>query len=306
MTITLTGENDFARNAELKRLVGEFVKQHGEISLERLDGEDVELARIDEALNSLPFLASQKMVIVKNPGANKQFAEAAEKLLESLPDSTQLILVEPRFDKRSKLYKYLQQKTDFKKFEELTGVGLVTWLTGYAKQFEANLSSSNAKFLVERVGENQQLLAMEIGKLKLLDLDISRANIEKLTEATPQSTIFQLIESAFAGNTQKALKLYAEQRALKVEPQQIIAMLAWQLHVLALMKTAGQRSPEQAAREGGINPYVAKKSAAAARRLSLVQLKVAVSNLLKIDQRLKRESIDADEALKFYFLRLTQ
>src|SRR3546814_19438404 len=62
---------------------------------------------------------------------------------------------------------------------------------------------------------------------------------------TPQSTIFELLDAALSGNTRRALELYEEQRSMKVEPQQIIAMLAWQLHVLAVVKAAGERRSEE-------------------------------------------------------------
>jgi DNA polymerase-3 subunit delta len=166
------------------------------------------------------------------------------------------------------------------------------------------LSASDARFLAERVGANQQSLVHELEKLLLYEPNITRASIELLTEATPQSTVFQLLEAAFAGNKKRALELYAEQRVQKVEPQQIIAMLAWQLHIVALAKTAGQRTPDTAAKEAKVSPFVFKKSAAIARRLSLTELKKLIADLLKIDWRLKRESIDADEAVQNYLLAL--
>ena len=41
MVITITGENSFALGHELKRLVSSFVAEHGDMALERLDGEEV-------------------------------------------------------------------------------------------------------------------------------------------------------------------------------------------------------------------------------------------------------------------------
>lgn len=123
----------------------------------------------------------------------------------------------------------------------------------------------------------------------------------------PQSTVFELLEAAFGGNSRRAMALYAEQRALKVEPQQIIAMLAWQLHIVALVKTAGNgRTPDAIAKEAKVSPYVVKKSGGIARSLSLAELKDQIASLLDIDRRLKRESLDADEALQAYILALAQ
>ncbi len=157
---------------------------------------------------------------------------------------------------------------------------------------------------MERVGASQQLLSNELEKLLLYDPRISRRTIDSLTDATPQGTIFQLLEAAFAGDRARALRLYAEQRALKVEPPQIIAMLAWQLNVLAIIKTAGERSSDTIAREAKLNPFVVQKSRNIARDISLARLKGLVSGLLKIDTRIKRTNTDPDEALRHYLLTL--
>ena len=150
------------------------------------------------------------------------------------------------------------------------------------------------------------MLSNELEKLLLHDPQVTRASIDLLTEQTPQSSIFQLLEAAFAGNAKKALGLYEEQRALKVEVPQIIAMLAWQLHILAIVKLAGNRSAAVIASEAKLSPYVVQKSMAIAGRIELETLKQRISDLLAIDAKSKRTSIDTDEALQFFLLQLAQ
>lgn len=306
MTVTLTGDNSFLLHTVLNGLVQQFVDEHGDMGLERLDGEEASFERIQEALQSLPFLASRKMVVLRAPSLNKQFTESAERLLSALPESTDLILVEPKVDKRSAYYKLLKKVTDFREMTELDRVGLARWLVTVAREQGGTLAQSDALYLVERVGISQQLLSHELDKLLLYDPQVTRKSIDLLVEASPQSTVFELLEAAFAGDTKKALKLYDEQRALKVEPQQIIAMLAWQLHILALIKTAGNRSADQIAREAKVSPFVVKKSTSIARRLPISNLKELILDLLSIDRRLKREALDADEAIRLYLMKLSK
>lgn len=298
----LTGANHFLLKAALKKLVDGFVAEQGDMALERLDGEEAGFERLQEALQSLPFLASRKMVVLNAPSQNKQFAELAEKLLADLPETTDLVIVEPKLDKRSAYFKFLKKQKGFQEFTELDERGLTQWLVNLAKEKGTNLSSGDALYLVGRVGTNQQTLANEIEKLALYTEKIDKAAIDELTSKTPQSTIFQLLEAAFAGNTKQALAIYGEQRALKVEPQQIIAMLAWQLHVLALIKAAKEKTPDEIARDAKISPFVVRKSVAVARRLSLAETKRLIRDLLTIDERLKSESLNADDVLLHYFM----
>ncbi|MDB5170944.1 MAG: polymerase subunit delta [Candidatus Saccharibacteria bacterium] len=304
MIRTFTGENSFELQRELRAVTDAFVAEQGDLALERIDGQEASFDRIQEAVTSLPFLASKKLVLLRAPSANKQFVEKFESLLADIPETTDLIIVEPKLDKRLSYYKFLKKQTDFYDFPPMDANSLSRWLVDTAKQQGGLISVSDAHYLVERVGASQQLVSSDLEKLLLYDANVTRKTIDLLTEATPQSTIFQLLESAFAGNDKRALELYAEQRALKVEPQQIIAMLAWQLHVLAIIKAAGDRSADVVAKEAKLNPYVVRKSQGIARKITIAELKTLVSDLLTIDARSKRTALDLDEALQHYLLKL--
>jgi DNA polymerase-3 subunit delta len=304
MIVTLTGTNDFARSAELRKLVTAFVAEHTDMGLERLDGDEHDAARMRESTSAMPFLTARKMVVLREPGKQKAFAEHITDVLQDAADTTDLIIVEPKLDKRMAYYKTLKKETDFRELNELDAGGLARWAGEYAKARGGTLAAGDARGLVDRIGANQQLLQQELDKLLAYDLNVTHQNIGLLTEATPQSTVFELLDAAFAGRTKRAFELYREQRALKVEPQAIIAMLAWQLHVLAVIKTAGARSAEDIARAAKLNPYVVRKSQALARGLSLSALKAKIAALLELDLNLKTKSMDADEALQLYLLTL--
>jgi DNA polymerase-3 subunit delta len=305
MITMLTGDNSFALRQALQSLVEAFIDEHGDLALERIDCEGLEPDRIREAVAGLPFLAARKMVVLRGLDTNKQLQERLEQLLDDVAETTDLIIVEPKPDKRLSYYKMLKKRAELREFPELDANGLARWLSQAATEQGGSMNLADARYLVERVGTNQQLLANELEKLLLHDATISRGTIDLLTEATPQSTIFQLLEAAFAGNTRRALDLYAEQRAQKVEPMQIIAMLAWQLHVLAVIKTAGTRTADAIAKEARLNPFVVRKSQGIARTLTLTRLKTLVDDLLSIDMQSKRTAIDADEALQHYLLTLS-
>lgn len=298
MITVLTGENRFLVSRQLRRLVSDFVAEHTDMALEQLDGEEAGFDRLREALQSLPFLASRKLVVLRNASMNKDFIAEAEALLTDVPETTDVVIIETKLDKRTAYYKWLKKHTTFQDYAQLDSPGLASWLVDFAAQNGGTLNRQDATYLVERVGQNQQLLSNEVTKLVHYAPHITRSTIDLLTEKTPASTIFELLDAALAGNSKKALELYAEQRAMKVEPQQILALLGWQLHVLAVVKTAGERDAGQIASEARLNPFVVRKSQGIARRMTTAQVKKLVHDTLELDVRLKSESIDADEALQ--------
>src|SRR3954470_14305110 len=119
MIVTLTGGNSFSLRAKLDELSKAFVSEQGDLAVERLDGQEAEFEKIRESLTSLPFLASKKLVVLREGGANKRFAEEAEHILGEVPETTDVILVEPKLDKRLAYYKFLKKSTDFQEFNEL-------------------------------------------------------------------------------------------------------------------------------------------------------------------------------------------
>jgi len=301
---TLTGENDVLRQEALGQITAAFLAEHGDMGLERLDGEETDYARMHEAAQGLPFLVSRKLVVLRKPSANKEFVEKFEQFAGDVAETNDVVLVEPKLDKRLGYYKQLKKGTDFKEFAMLDANGLARYLSDYAKEQGGLLSSGDARLLIDRVGSNQLTLLHEVDKLLAHAQHINREAIELLSERTPQSSIFELLDAAFAGNAGRAMALYQEQRAARVEPQQIIAMLVWQLHILALVKTAGQRSADAIAKEAKISPFTVSKSQGLARRISLSQLKALVTDLRTFDVRLKSEALSADEVVQFYLLKL--
>lgn len=303
--MTLTGANALLLRQELERLIAVFVQEHDELALERLDGEEASFDQLHAAVQSLPFLSAKKMVVLHHPSAQKAFAEKIEQVLVDVAETNEVVIVESKLDKRLSYYKTLKKQTDFREFAELDANDLAKWAVEHAKGQGGKLGLADARFLVDRIGVNQQLLQHELAKLLDYEPAITRQTIELLTDQTPQSTIFELLDAAFSGKTARAFALYREQRALKVEPQAIIAMLAWQLHVLALVKAGGALPTDAIAREAKMNPFVVRKTQGLARGLRPERIKRLVADLLDLDTGLKTTAIDADEALQLYLLQLS-
>jgi DNA polymerase-3 subunit delta len=306
MIVTLSGENSFSWQLEQRRLIDNFVAEHGDLALERLDGEEADYSRIQESLTSLPFLATKKMAVLRAPGKNKQFVENIEQLLANIPETTELLIIEPKLDKRLNYYRSLKKHTEFRDFPELEQNGLANWLADTAKKNGGTLKLSDARHLTERVGLDQQLLASELEKLLLYNPTVTQQTIDLLTEASPHSNIFQLVDAVFEGNLKRAYELYNEQRALKVEPAQIIAIITRQLGILAIIKSAGERNIDQIAKETGLHPYVIGKSQLIARKVTMAGIKKMVAGLLLIDIKSKSTDLNPDEALQNYLLNIAK
>lgn len=308
MITALLGTNHFLLKQRLTELTEQFLSQYGGFALERIDCEEVELRTILEAVQSVPFLTPKKMIVLRNLSANKLASEAINYILEDIPDFTEIIIYEPYIDKRSIYFKSIKKHKEVTliEFGDRDRPELAKWLSDEAEKAGGKLSVSDANYLIDRVGTDQMLLYNELQKLTTYNKHISQENIELLTEPEPQSRIFDLLDAAFSGHAERAMKLYEEQRTQKVEPQQILALLAWQLHIVAIVLAAGQRSVEDISSEAKLNPFVVRKAKNLARKISSSKVKELIAEALDIDVSGKTTAINLDDALKNYLLSITR
>jgi DNA polymerase III delta subunit len=302
MMTVLTGDNDYLRQAEYQRLITTFTEQHTSLAVERFDVGQLGIAEVLQLVSSQPFLTSRRLLILENITLNKSLTEHIDQLITAVADTTDVLINVPKFDKRLTLYKQLKKQTDFKEFTHLNEQALTTWLQTEATAVGGDLSASTALYLIQKVGDNQMMLFQELHKLLLYDAKVSRQSIDLLSEAMPQSSIFDLLDAAFKGDKRRTMHLYQDQRRQQVEPQAILAMLSWQIHVLAVITFNPKLSSDDIAKRAKISPFVVRKTQQLARELSPTRVKQLIATALALDVRLKTQTVDADDAVQHFLL----
>lgn len=306
---TLCGSNSYEIGQELRTRLERFLSVNKDSAgIERIDATSVENdgAEIIARLESPTLFASQKLVIIRDLSQNPELSEQFIDWLESLgsDQESEIVIVDPGLDGRSKLYKQLKAKTDFKEYGMLNEAMLRAWVQKAVRSAGGTIGMAEATYLIDYVGLNQQSLASEIEKLLIYDSMISKASIELLVEPNIESTTFQLADAAFARQRAKAIRLYLEQRANKTDAIMVIGALAWQLHLLMLVKSAEQgSSADQIAKETGLNPWAVSKAKQLAQAISAQDLASAIDKLLLIDIKSKSaRNYNIDDALQHYLL----
>ena len=302
MIYYLSGDNTFELQQKLDDITNTFVSEYGNLAVERVDVDGISVVNIIDTVGNLSFLSPSKLVILKGV-ADK---ELIERLLEvDVPEQNTVVVVLSKIDKRASYYKKLKSKPNFESFEKLPTYNLPKWIQNYAKANRGTISSTDARLLIDKVGENQMLLKSEIDKLIIYDSKISQQTIEMLVEPRPQSSTFDLLESAFLGDREKTERLYKEQRLQKVEPQVIIGLIGWQLHLLAMVKLARGKTSQEIASQSKIKAYSIQKSMTLAQKLSMHQINKLVEATHELDLSMKNNKVDADQAILLFMNRIS-
>lgn len=304
MIITVTGDNQHQARAAINTIIDDFVQQHGALAVERFDASTSEVEHIMSAISGASLLSPDKLVVIEDYDTNKPLVEQTETLISQVPDTTTVLIIIGKLDKRASFGKLLKKQTDFREYAALSPQETVQWLVQAAKERGGSLDRPTAQYLLDYVGTAQERLSNELDKLLLFDPTITRRSIEQLSERQPSSTVFELLDAGFSGQYKRALQLYDEQRRQQMEPTGIIGMIGWQLHTLALIKTAGDRAPAAIAKDAGVHPFVVQKSIGLAKRMPLSQLKSLVHQAVVLEEQIKGSAMNADDAVKHFLLSL--
>jgi len=298
LILAFIGDNGPAREQAAGVFTKAFVSLHGSTAVDKFNGDDLEKHQLIDAISTSPFLSTRRLVIVRDLNSSKTLAEDITSICESVSDTTDLVLIEKHIDSRGKYLNNLKKIAEVREFTHLEGEALTEWVIEQANSLGGKISYKLAQSLVDRVGTNHQLLVSELQKLILYDKIISQENIELLTTYIPQSSVFAMLDAAFDSNTSKALKLYKEQRAQGMEPQAILGMIAWQLNILAIVKTAGDLPPNDIASQAKISPFVVRKNQNNAKRITTRQLAGLLEQAIKTDMMIKTTNVKPDDALQ--------
>ncbi|HOR23083.1 DNA polymerase III subunit delta [Candidatus Saccharibacteria bacterium] len=302
MITAFIGDNYPARETALKEFVGNFSTIHGAAAIDRLSGDSIELNLLKDSVATIPFLSSKRMVIVRGLGQNKEISDNFDDLVRYVADTTEFVVVENHLDSRSRFLTELKKYAEIKEFKHLEGEDLVDWVIEQVNQLGGSINRALANLLVDRVGDNHQMLANELEKLVLYDSKITKESIMELTSLNPQSSVFAMLDSTFNNQPARAIKLYKEQREQGLEPGYLLGMISWQLYVLAVVKSANGLSVDRIAKESKMNPFVIRKNLNIARRILNVKLRKMLDDTIEADRLIKQRSTNADDVLKTLIL----
>ncbi|HEX9069459.1 MAG TPA: DNA polymerase III subunit delta [Ktedonobacterales bacterium] len=324
------GPDDFSAGEALNKLreAGPFTH-----NVDTFDGETADVATIRNACETLPFLADQRLIIVRGlpqrkrgaavtgadaPAAEpaptvkgrkragndpKAFVAALAAAAESLPETTVLVVLIPeKLESGDPLVKVARAQGKEQFFDAPKGPALEDWLVRRAKADGTTLTRQAAELLVTLMGDDTRALAGEVDKLRTYvgpGGSITPEHVRLLTARSASARTFDLTDALARGQRSRAIALLHELLEQGESPLGILALTAYQTRVLMQVKDlAGQGLRTMAiCQQAGLAPFVVDKSLAIARQLTMEQLAATHHRLLEMDTALKRSRMNPEMAL---------
>jgi len=272
--------------------------------------EDTDSAHIINEAETMPFLASKRLIVVRN--AAKLAASDIDNMVsyvEKPADFSCLILVDPSIKSKHKLYKAVSVSGMVVDFKALRARELDLWLENKVTSNKKKLEPGACRVIRDRVGEQLRELDRVVQTLCAYVGQRDRINIADVEEVVGQThllNIFKLVDAVGAKKADVALKILRQLQIQGIRETHCLNMLARQLRQidkyfmarkagLSEMKTAGVL---------GVPPYIVKKIKAQAGNFNIAELKQGFKFLLDADKKIKTGQLKPWLVLECLVLRL--
>ncbi|MCJ7620670.1 MAG: DNA polymerase III subunit delta, partial [Anaerolineae bacterium] len=220
------GEDEYRRSLQLatmKAKLGDPVTVA--LNTTELNGRRLTLDELISVCDAMPFLAEKRLVIVYNLAARFErkkgtaeddaeqdpaFLEQFEEYVNSLPESTRLVLVEDgKIKEANRIYKIVTKSDQghLHEFAPLDPGELSRWIPEHVEEKGGRIERAAVNALAAFVGSDLRLLDQEIDKL-LTYAGPERAVTEqdvRLLVSYAQANIFDMVDALGKRDTRRAM-----------------------------------------------------------------------------------------------------
>lgn len=286
----LFGENDYALRQAEGRVRDAFIETYGDQSVSQVQADTLTPADLPQLLQGTSLFATENLTILYDTSANKPVWDALAEFLAKA-EAVDLLLVETKPDKRTKTFKWLQKNAETKECKLLDERTTISWLQTEARRQGIELNHELAQHLVRRSGTEQWRLHNDIAKLALVDGALSREVIDRLIEAHPSASVFDVLGAVATGKSREALETIRILRTYE-DPYKFFGLLVAQLYQLALCVTSNHRPTQQIATDSGIHPFALQQTMKIARYVDRTRLQAMVEIFEHCDTQMKTTGAD--------------
>jgi DNA polymerase-3 subunit delta len=316
--VFLYGNDEFAITRRLAEFGSIFTDPtSADMNTACLDARTMSEDELNNAVNAMPFLAGQRLVLLANPSARYNKPDARKKFLEfigKISESTRLVIYESVLPKEAEKH-WLNRWAEKTKLAQTQAFMLPRlkdmngWVLNETKRQGGQMDQAAAAKLVEMVGVETRQAAQEISKL-LAYVNWARpvkvADVEAVSIVTAEPDIFAMVDALASGDGKSAQKLL--HRLLENEDAfSVWGMVVRQFRLVLLAREVldAHGGVNEVTAALGVHPFVAGKVAGQARRFSMTALEKIYHKLLEIDEAAKTSQVTLDLALETLVVELT-
>lgn len=288
----LYGEERYLKKQYTDRLHKAMCNEGDSMNTHFYEGKDISVGEIIDLSETLPFLSERRVIFISNSNLFKSGGEKMAEYLASPNETTYFVFTESEVDKRSKLFKAVQNNGCVVEFGVQDENTLKRWIAGIVGRDNKKIAERTVTLFLTKTGTDMENIQMELEKLLCYCMDrdvITDEDVEAVCVNRISNHIFDMVNAIASGNTKEALSLYYDLLALKEPAMRILFLIARQYNLLLQTKELKQKgfSDKDIASKIGVPPFVAGKYVAQASRFKTSDLKAFVKRCVETEEAVK-------------------
>lgn len=288
----LYGEERYLKKQYTDRLHKAMCNEGDSMNTHFYEGKDISVGEIIDLAETLPFLSERRVIFISNSNLFKSGGEKMAEYLASPNETTYFVFTESEVDKRSKLFKTVQNNGCVVEFGVQDENTLKRWIAGIVGRDNKKIAERTVTLFLTKTGTDMENIQMELEKLLCYCMDrdvITDEDVEAVCVNRISNHIFDMVNAIASGNTKEALSLYYDLLALKEPAMRILFLIARQYNLLLQTKELKQKgfSDKDIASKIGVPPFVAGKYVAQASRFKTSDLKAFVKHCVETEEAVK-------------------
>jgi DNA polymerase-3 subunit delta len=288
----LCGDENYLKKQYKNKLLAALVPPQDTMNLAKYEGNGVSVGEIIDLAETLPFFAEHRVICLTN---TEFFASSQEDLaayLANIPETTCLIFMEDKVDKRSKTYKAAAKYGRAVSFSMPDEKTLMRWMTGRIKKEGKSITRDAWDEFLLRCGDNMEHMDKEMEKLLsyVYDRDsIGLEDVDAICTRQVQSKVFDMISHLASKNLPKTLELYHDMLAAREPAPLILNLIARQFTQMYLIRDLGSQgmNVSQIADKTGIRDFIVRKNMGLARNFTAQQIRSLLEDAADYEERFK-------------------
>ncbi len=283
-------------------------------NLQKFSG-DIDFGEVFDAVNQFPMMAQSKCVVIDDfdySSAKSDDLDKFCKIFAEVPETCHLIC---RFDAMEFDTKYDSKAAKIAKAAEKANAvfvcldhrneaSLVRMLTNGAKKRECILNDKTARYLIETVGFEINILRNELNKLCnfVSQGEISEDTIDKVCIKSVQGSVYDYVAAISGGDLQKALSILNNMLYMRFEPIIILFNVSNvyvdMLRMFTAMEHAVDKTKVAADFAYNRKAFLLDRAKKNLRNFNLSKLNESFDVLINTDKKLKSYNANANIILE--------
>ncbi len=290
------GDENYLKKTYIDELRNAIIPKGAEMmNLDVFQEKKIESKKISDACETFPFMNDLRLIIVKDSElfiqGNKNESEKTAEYVKNIPETSVLIFVEEKVDKRGKLYKAVSTNGECIECKIPNEKEMLLWTEKAVLKKGLTMKKNVILYFIRSINNGMETALIEIEKLAdyIGKGEVCEKDIDNICTKSLEVKIFDMVAAIGNKKIKEALDIYNNMILMKEAPIMILAMIARQFRIILQSKYLSEKGfyKSEIAEKIKQREFVVSECLSQAKNFKKKELLKALEDCLECDVNIK-------------------